>query len=83
MRRMRSSTYSMLEKRHEHLEEEERLEEEDLEEKEEERKGKEKKSKKPKDDNSKMDPEERRRLVWQGRSGGEGHIVEYLYSLKS
>ena len=41
MRRMRSSTYSMLEKRHEHLEEEERLEEEDLEEKEEERKGKE------------------------------------------
>ena len=39
MRRMRSSTYSMLEKRHEHLEEEERLEEEDLEEKEEERKG--------------------------------------------
>ena len=78
MRRMRSSTYSMLEKRHEHLEEEERLDEEDLEEKEE-RKGKEK----PKDDNFEMDPEERRRLVWQGRSGGEGHIVEYLHSLKS
>ena len=47
MRRMRSSTYSMLEKRHEHLEEE------DLEEKEEERKGKEK----PKDDNFEIDPE--------------------------
>ena len=53
MRRMRSSTYSMLEKRHEHLEEEERLEEEDLEEKEEERKGKEK----PKDNNFEIDPE--------------------------
>ena len=52
MRRMRSSTYSMLEKRHEHLEEEERLDEEDLEEKEE-RKGKEK----PKDDNFEIDPE--------------------------
>ena len=65
---------SMLKKRHEDLEEEERLEEEDLEkmEEEEERKGKEKKSKKPKE----IDPEERRRLVRQGRSGGEGHIVE-------
>ena len=73
MRRMRSSTYSMLEKRHEHLEEE------DLEEKEEERKGKEK----PKEDNFEIDPEERRRLFRQGRSGGEGHIVEYLHSLKS
>ena len=72
---------SMLKGRLEDLEEEERVEEEDLEDKEEEKKGKEKKSKKPKDDNSKMDPEERRRLVRQGRSGGDGHIVEYLHSL--
>ena len=64
----------MLEKRHEHLEEEERFEEEDLEEKEEERKGKEK----PKDDNFEIDPEERRRLVQ--KHGYRGYLASRQFN---